>query len=240
MYSYPSTINYVAAKVRKSKPEYGLRLVARRDELGLSLVDVERETNGVVYDQLLWRIENGKKKPGSLKMLQRNALAEVLKWETRELDDALGLRIPNIYTDEVHLETANIYNDARRRIPVYDLVSAGPGSDGGVVVAYVDIGPEFSGEHHAYRVSGESMRPEIEDSDIIIVRAQNYAAVRNDIVCWTSNDGMLCKRLSGSENGLYVLTSINPEYGAIVTKDIHIYGIVVEVRKRRKVYNGNH
>lgn len=240
MYSYPSTINYVAAKVRKPKPEHGLKLIARRDELGLSLVDVERETNGVIYDQLLWRIENGKKKPETLKMLQRNTLAEVLKWETRELDDALGLRIPTIYTDEVHLETANIYNDARRRIPVYDLVSAGPGSDGGVVVAYVDIGPEFVGDHSAYRVAGDSMRPEIEDGDVIIVKSQDYAAVRNDIVCWTASAGMLCKRLSNSENGLYVLTSINPEYEAIVTKDVHIYGIVVEVRKRRKVYNGNH
>lgn len=241
MYTYPISINYMA-RVKAAlmdKPDHGRKLVTRRAELGLSLADIERETNGVVYDQLLWRIENGKKKPESLKMSQRSALAEVLRWETRQLDDALSLRKPNIFTDEVSLESADI-NKGRRRIPVIDLLSAGPGGDGGNVVSHVDLGPEYIGPHSAYRVSGDSMVPDIVDRGTVIVRCQEYSSPKNTIVCWTPEDGMLCKYLDRVEDGQYVLTSTNPMYKPIWAREIHIYGIVVEARKPFAVINGNH
>lgn len=222
----------------------GERLRTLRESRGLSLREAAKRSEGGITHAHISHLENDPAAWQKVSHAKVLALARAynlsLNGLLNEVNDTPYPAKPNIFTDEVHLETANIYNDDRRRIPVYDLVSAGPGSEGGVVVAYVDIEPEFVGEHHAYRVSGDSMKPEIEDNDIIIVKAQNYAAIRNDIVCWTSSDGMLCKRLSSYEDGLYVLTSINPNYGAIVTREIHIYGIVVEVRKRRKIYNGNH
>ncbi len=48
------------------------------------------------------------------------------------------------------------------------------------------------------------------------------------------------KHLERVEDGYYVLTSINPGYKPIWTKEIRIYEIVVEIRQRRKVINGNH
>lgn len=239
-YTKPQTMFYVSAE-----PETpGDRLKKIRVGLKFSARKAEKLSDPRVSHSNIGKIESG---ITPWENVQRNTIKGLARAYGRTPEELLNEvngtpypKKPNIYTDEVHLETSNIYNQERRRIPVYDLVSAGPGSDGGVVVAYVDIGPEFVGDHSAYRVAGISMRPEIEDGDVIIVKLQDYAAVRNDIVCWTASAGMLCKRLSSNEDGLYVLTSINPEYQAIVTKDVHIYGIVVEVRKRRKIYNGTH
>ena len=146
---------------------------------------------------------------------------------------------PNIYTDQAHLESPNIHQ-GRRRIPVYDLVSAGPGSEGGTVVSYIDQGPELVGQHQAYRISGDSMATEIEDGDIVVIQVRDYASPGNDIVCWTAEEGMLCKRLTRIDDGYYMLTSNNTAYKPIWTSEIRIYGIVVEIRKRRKIINGSH
>lgn len=94
MYAYPININSVAR--RKSdklgaKPAFARTLIQRRDELGLSMIDVERETNGVIYDQLMWRLENGRKPPNSLKVSQRSELARILQWSRDHLDAVLGV-----------------------------------------------------------------------------------------------------------------------------------------------------
>jgi SOS-response transcriptional repressor LexA len=145
---------------------------------------------------------------------------------------------PNIYTDEVSLQASNI--SGRRRIPVVDLLSAGPGGDGGNIVGYVDLEDEFKGAHSAYLITGDSMEPEIRDGETVIVQCQDYAPPKNTIVCWTPDDGMLCKYLDRVEDGFYVLTSLNPFYKPIWTREIHIYGIVVQSRKPFKISNGNH
>ncbi len=87
-------------------------------------------------------------------------------------------------------------------------------------------------------MSGESMSPRVEDGDTVLVRLQDYAPPKNTVVCWIPEEGMVCKYLAGTENGYYVLTSINPSYSPILTREIRIYGIVVEVRQRIKVVNG--
>lgn len=52
---------------------------------------------------------------------------------------------------------------------------------------------------------------------------------------------MLVKRLERiTPEGDVVLTSYNPEYRPIWARDVKIYGIVIEVRLRRKVVNGRH
>lgn len=156
-----------------------------------------------------------------------------------EVNDTPYPAKPNIYTDQVHLETPNI-NHGRRRIPVIDLLSAGPGGDGGTIVSEIDLPPEFVGPHAAYRITGESMYPEIFDRGTVVIRCQEYSSPKNIIVCWTPSEGMLCKTLDRIEDGYFVLTSINPAFKPIWTREIHIYGIVVEVRNPRKVINGNH
>jgi len=84
------------------------------------------------------------------------------------------------------------------------------------------------------------MVPDIVDRGTVIIKCQEYASPKNTIVCWTPDDGMLCKYLDRVEDGHYVLTSTNPMYRPIWTQEIHIYGIVVEARKPFTVINGNH
>lgn len=84
------------------------------------------------------------------------------------------------------------------------------------------------------------MAPEIHDGGTVIIRLQEYASPNNTIVCWTPDDSMLCKFFDRIKDGYYVLTSVNPMYEPIWTRDIHIHGIVVEARRPFKVINGNH
>lgn len=169
-------------------------------------------------------------------------LLDALEWTLPELNRETGLNIP-VEADELG-EVELVNSDLRggtRTIPVYDLLSAGPGSDGGVVIEVVDIPDSWSGEYMAYRVSGDSMMPDISDGDTVVVKKQDYSSPGNEVVCWTPEHGMLVKRLERiTPAGEYVLTSYNPDYRPIWTSEITIYGVVVEVRKRRKVINGNH
>lgn len=339
MYAYPTTINCMVRTPahKMDKPALGRRLVARRAELGLSLARVEALTNGVVYDQLLFRLENGKFKPENLKVSQRLALAEVLQWTPEQLDEALeiaelsgslsdtpegisgefratrptpGDRLrklreerglerdyvadhsegaitarrlanledkpgtwervrteethalafvyemklsdfleavngtkfpskPNIYTDEAVLAYPNLSHGVRY-VPVYNMAGMGNGGDDGDIIGYADIPEEWKGDHVGYKVFGESMSPEIRDGAIVIVKKQDRAAPGNDIICWTPDDGMLCKHLEKIEDGYHVLKSVNLEFKPIWAKVIKIYGIIVQSRNPHRVVNGNY
>lgn len=187
------------------------------------------------------KIELGDRSLASANMELREGLRRLYRISRSDWTERTGLYTPetSVFNDQVHLESPNIHN-GRRRIPVYDLVSAGPGSEGGTVVSYIDLEPDLTGHHLAYRIAGDSMATEIEDGDIVVVQARDYASPGNDIVCWTPDDGMLCKHLDRVDDGYYMLTSNNRAYKPIWTREIRIYGIVIEIRKRRKVVNGNH
>lgn len=221
----------------------GERLKKLRAESRLSLREAAKLSEGGITHAHISHLEND---PAAWSKVSYEKLKALARAYNMPLQGFLG-RIngtpypakPNIYTDQAHLESADIHQ-GRRRIPVYDLVSAGPGSDGGTVVSYIDLEPELKGEHQAYRISGDSMSPQIEDGDVVVVEARNYASPDNTIVCWTPEEGMLCKRLDRLDDGYYVLTSTNPGYRPIWTREIRIYGIVVQIRKRLKVINGSH
>ena len=116
----------------------------------------------------------------------------------------------------------------------------GPGRTG-TVIEEIEIPDSMKGEHAAYAVSGDSMAPDIPDNSIVVVRCQSYASPGNEIVCWTPDYGMLVKNLDRiTAAGELVLTSNNPEYRPIWATELKIYGVVVEVRIRRKPRNGNH
>ena len=222
----------LASFIKQARQKKGLSRAEAINELGRAGVKVS-------YGYLN-KIELGDRSLASANIELREGLRHLYRISRNEWTAQTGLYIPetSIFADQVHLESPDI--SGRRRIPVYDLLSAGPGSEGGTVVSHIDIGPEFVGAHAAYRISGESMSPRIDDGDIVLVRAQDYASPKNIVVCWTPEAGMVCKFLAGTENGYYVLTSINPSHAPILTREIRIYGIVVEVRQRIKVVNGNH
>ncbi len=88
------TIDIMATRERKRpKPDYGQRLEARRLALHKkSLDDIVKETNGRIYKQLWYRVENGLKKPKSLTPDQISDFALVLEWTPQQVAEALGIR----------------------------------------------------------------------------------------------------------------------------------------------------
>lgn len=167
-------------------------------------------------------------------------LLGALEWTLTELNQQTGLAIPIKPEEQNEVELSPENFSGHREILVYDMLSGGPGADGGTVIDTISISDEFKGEHVAYEVQGESMAPDIESGDRVVVKVQDYASPGNEIVCYVPDYGMLVKYLKKIEGGQHVLTSYNPAYKPIWATDITIYGVVVEVRKRRKVVNGNH
>jgi transcriptional regulator with XRE-family HTH domain len=323
----------------ETKPEFARAIISRRNELGLSLTDIDRETNGVIYSQLLYRVENGKKSPDTLRINQRIELARVLRWSDEKLEAVLGIQgksspsldpvssydgpdrrssnptpgdrlkklregkdltceqvaelaggavtprrfsnredrpgvwhkvtkdevkklaraygmsvinfldsvngtpypaKPNIFTDEVVLESSDIRRNSRL-VPEYNMVGVGPGGQDGEILGYIDVPDSWAGDHVGYRVSGDSMSPTIKDSDTVVVRVQSYASAKNIVVCWLPDEGMTCKYLQEkTEDGLHMLTSFNAAHPPIWTRDLKIYGLVREIRSRVELINGNH
>lgn len=170
-------------------------------------------------------------------------LLDALQWSSlEELNRSTGLDIPTSQAlqDEVQVDTEDL-RGGTRTIPVYDLLSAGPGGDGGTLIDVIDIPAAWEGPHAAYEVVGDSMAPDIPEGARVVVRVQDYASPGNEIVVWVPDHGMLVKYLERiTPEGELVLTSYNPEYRPIWAKDAKIYGVVVEVRLRRRVINGNH
>jgi SOS-response transcriptional repressor LexA len=124
-----TTLLRMPKKPLKSKPPHGQALVMRRDELGISQDDVAERTGGIVYKQLMYRLENGLQKPSTLSYEQTLALAAALEWTVKRLNDILGVqpRFTPKFGDEVldnyALPTAELrlpVVDAGTSLPVWD------------------------------------------------------------------------------------------------------------------------
>lgn len=172
-----------------------------------------------------------------------NRLLGLLDWDPASFHRATGLDIPIPPSDKDEVTLVNPdLRGGTRRIPVYDLLSAGPGGDGGTVIAEVDIPEAWKGDHAAYQVVGDSMSPRIPDGSTVIVRCQDYASPGNIIVAYSPEHGMLVKLFErATDDGQCVLTSFNAAYAPIWadTDELRVYGIVREVRTRIELLNGN-
>ena len=79
----------------RDKPVYGQAMAARRSYLGKSLADLEAESSGSLYAQLLYRMENGHKDPRSMTVAQFEALLRSLEWTAADFsrETQLDLRL---------------------------------------------------------------------------------------------------------------------------------------------------
>lgn len=76
---------------RTTRPTAGRRIAARRALVGLSGPDVERLTNGTIYQKLLSRVETGKKPVSTLTITEVDALLRVLQWTFDEFASETGV-----------------------------------------------------------------------------------------------------------------------------------------------------
>lgn len=127
------------------------------------------------------------------------------------------------------------------KIPVLGTVAAGiPISAVEDILDYEEIPLAWQnqGEFFALKIKGDSMKPDINDGDTVIVRQQSTANNGDVVIALVYGDDATCKKFEKLDNGI-MLISNNSEYSPmyfsneeVVTKPVVIIGRVVELRRK--------
>lgn len=198
---------------------------------------IEQETDGVIYQKLLQRIENGEKPLESLTPKQLQALATALGWTVREMEEAtkidLGTKNPNGWIDADNIRTDSVSITHRVRVPVYALAAAGAGVwTDTAVIEEIDVEPEIANLPHrvTLKVDGDSMSPTLESGDAIhIDPTQTTIQDGRVYVVKIISDGVVVKRARIYHGGIVQLVSDNPRYAPMHPDDATVIGRVVAV-----------
>ena len=127
------------------------------------------------------------------------------------------------------------------KIPVLGTVAAGiPISAVEEILDYEEV-PQLwknQGEFFGLRIKGDSMKPDINHGDTVIVRKQSTANNGDVVITLVNGDDVTCKKFEKLDNGI-ILISNNSEYSPmyfsneeVVTKPVVILGRVVELRRK--------
>lgn len=190
------------------------------------------------------KLERGDRDFNNAALELREGIREVLQVPPQKWRDETGLFVPLAPGEVVPGGTVQLVDPdvqaSMKQIPVFDLLSAGPGGDGGNVVEYIDIPESWKGEYAAYLVTGDSMSPYIPNGAKIVVRVQDHSDEGDIVACYAAEHGNVVKVLRGvSEDGVVTLTSLNPNYPPIWAPYIHVFGVVVEIRMAPPIVDRN-
>ena len=127
------------------------------------------------------------------------------------------------------------------KIPVLGTVAAGiPISAVEEILDYEEVPQSWKnqGEFFGLRIKGDSMKPDINHGDTVIVRKQSTANNGDVMITLVNGDDVTCKKFEKLDNGI-ILISNNSEYSPmyfsneeVVTKPVVILGRVVELRRK--------
>ena len=127
------------------------------------------------------------------------------------------------------------------KIPVLGTVAAGiPISAVEDILDYEEIPQTWKnqGEFFGLKIKGDSMKPDINDGDTVIVKQQTTANNGDIIIALVNGDDATCKKFEKLDNGI-ILISNNSEYSPmyfsneeVITKPVVIIGKVVELRRK--------
>ena len=127
------------------------------------------------------------------------------------------------------------------KIPVLGTVAAGiPISAVEEILDYEEVPQSWKsqGEFFGLRIKGDSMKPDINDRDTVIVRKQSTANNGDVVITLVNGDDVTCKKFEKLDNGI-MLISNNSEYSPmyfsneeVTTKPVVIIGRVVELRRK--------
>ena len=127
------------------------------------------------------------------------------------------------------------------KIPVLGTVAAGiPISAVEEILDYEEVPQSWKnqGEFFGLRIKGDSLKPDINHGDTVIVRKQSTANNGDVVITLVNGDDVTCKKFEKLDNGI-ILISNNSEYSPmyfsneeVVTKPVVILGRVVELRRK--------
>lgn len=127
------------------------------------------------------------------------------------------------------------------KIPVLGTVAAEiPISAVEEILDYEEVPQSWKnqGEFFGLRIKGDSMKPDINHGDTVIVRKQSTANNGDVVITLVNGDDVTCKKFEKLDNGI-ILISNNSEYSPmyfsneeVVTKPVVILGRVVELRRK--------
>lgn len=149
----------------------------------------------------------------------------------------------------LNIERSNLLEDKEEsnntsqgiKIPVLGTVAAGiPISAVEDILDYEEIPQSWQnqGEFFGLRIKGDSMKPDINDGDTVIVKQQSTANNGDVVIALVNGDDATCKKFEKLDNGI-MLISNNSEYSPmyfsneeVTTKPVVIVGRVVELRRK--------
>lgn len=127
------------------------------------------------------------------------------------------------------------------KIPVLDQVAAGiPITAVEDVLDYEEIPQSWSnqGEFFGLRIKGNSMTPELNNGDVVIVKKQSTADNGDTVIAMVNGDDATCKKYKRTEAGIMLIPN-NSEYETmfytneqIQSLPVNIIGRVVELRRK--------
>ena len=127
------------------------------------------------------------------------------------------------------------------KIPVLGTVAAGiPISAVEEILDYEEVPQSWKnqGEFFGLRIKGDSMKPDINHGDTVIVRKQSTANNGDVVITLVNGDDVTCKKFEKLDNGIILISNnsgYSPMYFSneeVVTKPVVILGRVVELRRK--------
>ena len=191
------------------------------------LIKQSRKEKGITQNELAKRIGVS---AGAISRWESGDIENMRRDRIEKLADALGID-PNIIIGiEPNREMGG-------NIPILGRVAAGIPIDAvEEIIGYEEIPKRLLAyaSYFALKIRGESMQPNIQDSDIVIVRKQESASDGDIVIAQVNHDEeATCKRLKMYRDQIMLLSD-NPAYSPQVydAKDVHIVGVVTEVRRK--------
>lgn len=191
------------------------------------LIKQSRKEKGITQNELAKRIGVS---AGAISRWESGDIENMRRDRIEKLADALGID-PNII---IGIEPNK---EMDGNIPILGRVAAGIPIDAvEEIIGYEEIPKRLLAyaSYFALKIRGESMQPNIQDGDIVIVRKQESASDGDIVIAQVNHDEeATCKRLKMYRDQIMLLSD-NPAYSPQVydAKDVHIVGVVTEVRRK--------
>lgn len=191
------------------------------------LIKQSRKEKGITQNELAKRIGVS---AGAISRWESGDIENMRRDRIEKLADALGID-PNII---IGIEPNK---EMDGNIPILGRVAAGIPIDAvEEIIGYEEIPKRLLAyaSYFALKIRGESMQPNIQDGDIVIVRKQESASDGDIVIAQVNHDEeATCKRLKTYRDQTMLLSD-NPAYSPQVyeAKDVHIVGVVTEVRRK--------